>query len=194
MKQEIQKIIDETADAVAGRLAENSPTANYFASTELLLKNYKALKALVENEEEYLKIELREHSKDIGNGMPRGGGIKDRDAVLEEIEQKKRLDYARTKARFREIERVVELFRHRRQFVVIQMYYFGETPEGKEAEQAYTWETIAQELAERDILRGEKTARRWKNEIIKDMAVCLFGTRAAVNVSKRQEYPFFGSK
>ena len=64
------------------------------------------------------------------------------------------------------------------------MYYFGETPEGKEAEQAYTWETIAQELAERDILRGEKTARRWKNEIIKDMAVCLFGARAAVNVSK----------
>lgn len=184
MKQDIRELIDKTADAVAGRMAETEINTNYFASMELLLKNYKTLKELVKNEERYMEIELAERSKDIGSGMPRAGGYRDKDAVFEEIEQQKRLDYAKTKARFREIERVVELFRPRRKFVVIQMYYFRETPEGKERPEEYTWEEIADDLAERGILKGEKTARSWKNEIIRDMAVCLFGAAAAISVSK----------
>ena len=44
------------------------------------------------------------------------------------------------------------------------------------------WEAIAAELEEMGLIRDAKSARRWRNKIVNDMAVCMFGKPAAVGV------------
>jgi len=58
------------------------------------------------------------------------------------------------------------------------MYYFGQDADGKPRKQEdkrVTFETIAVELGVE-----EKTARRWRSDIVNDMAVAIFGKCAAV--------------
>ncbi len=42
---------------------------------------------------------------------------------------------------------------------------------------------MSAELAAAGVLRDEKTARRWRNKIVNDMAVCVFGIEAAISAS-----------
>ena len=46
-----------------------------------------------------------------------------------------------------------------------------------------TPEEIAEELSDAGILKEIKTARRWRNKIVNDMAVCVFGIPAAVSAA-----------
>ena len=46
-----------------------------------------------------------------------------------------------------------------------------------------TWEEIAEELSDAGVLKEIKTARRWRNKIVNDMAVCVFGIPAAVSAA-----------
>ena len=39
------------------------------------------------------------------------------------------------------------------------------------------------ELSDAGILKEIKTARRWRNKIVNDMAVCVFGIPAAVSAA-----------
>ena len=92
--------------------------------------------------------------------------------------------YHRTRARFEEIDRVVKLFAERKEFHVVRMYYFGEDGAGNPrpaGAPSYTWEEIAEELGEMGMIRDAKSARRWRNKIVNDMAVCMFGKPAAVS-------------
>ena len=105
--------------------------------------------------------------------------------ILDEMKRDKIISYHRTRARFEEIDRVVKLFAERKEFHVIRMYYFGEDAQGNErpaGAEPYTWETIAAELEGMGLIRDAKSARRWRNKIVNDMAVCMFGKPAAVGV------------
>ena len=96
-----------------------------------------------------------------------------------------KIAHHRTRARFEEIDRVVKLFAERKEFHVIRMYYFGEDAQGNErptGAEPYTWEAIAAELEGMGLIRDAKSARRWRNKIVNDMAVCMFGKPAAVGV------------
>lgn len=105
--------------------------------------------------------------------------------ILDEMKRDKIISYHRTRARFEEIDRVVKLFAERKEFHVIRMYYFGEDAQGNErptGAEPYTWEAIAAELEGMGLIRDAKSARRWRNKIVNDMAVCMFGKPAAVGV------------
>lgn len=180
---------DATAKAVCGECLGGD--VNYYHVVEKLLTNYRRLKTLLEREEEYMIAELHEKSKSVtvvsGNGSRE---YQSTEETEEEIAQEKMINFAATYARFREVDKVLELFRDQKEFVVVQMYYMGLDADGNEREAdapPYTWEEITAELSERGILRDEKTARRWRNNIISDIAICMFGTCAAVEISVFKE-------
>lgn len=185
--EEVKELIALTAEETATKIyMENvSGQVNYYRIIEKLLYNYNRLSVLVRNEEEYLTVELHGRSKSVVVYSESGGGqYQSGDDVAEEVARQKLLNYERTAANFREVEKVIDLFRHRKEFAVIRMYYFGEDADGNQRDTAapqYTWEEIALELSERDILKDAKTARRWRNNIINDIAVCMFGRAAAIS-------------
>ena len=102
---------------------------------------------------------------------------------MEELERDKVKAYHRTRARFEEIDRVISLFADRKEFHVVRLYYFGEDAQGEPRPAdapPYTWDDIAEELGGMGLVRDAKSARRWRNKIVNDMAVCMFGKPAAV--------------
>lgn len=183
---ELRELIAVTAEETASKIYnENiSGQVNYYRIIERLLYNYNKLKALVENEKEYIAVELKGKSKSIVSFSSCGGGYKSQDEIIEEIEKQKQISYKRTAANFEEVEKVISLFEDRKEFAVIRMYYFNEDAEGNQREEAlpqYTWEEVAHELSRMGVLKDSKTARRWRNNIINDMAVCMFGKPAAIS-------------
>lgn len=185
--EEVKELINEVARATASMayIDNVGGEINYFRAMESLLYNYKKLAALVADYEAYTTIELRERSKSIVQFSPSSGGYKTQDDIIAEMERDKVISYHRTRARFEDIDRVIRLFADRKEFHVIRMYYFGEDAEGNArpaGEQQYTWEDIAEELSGMGLIRDAKSARRWRNKIVNDMAVCMFGKPAAVGV------------
>lgn len=186
--EEVREIINEVAKATASMayIDNVGGEINYFRAMESLLYNYKKLAALVADYEAYTTVELKERSKSIVRFSPSAGsGYKTQEDVLAEMERDKAISYHRTRARFEDIDRVIRLFADRKEFHVIRMYYFGEDAEGNArpaGEQQYTWEDIAEELSGMGLIRDAKSARRWRNKIVNDMAVCMFGKPAAVGV------------
>ena len=153
---------------------------------ESLLFNYKKLAALVADYEAYTHVELQGRSASISSYSPSSGyTYRTEEDILDEMKRDKIISYHRTRARLEEIDRVVKLFAERKEFHVIRMYYFGEDAQGNErpaGAEPYTWEAIAAELEEMGLIRDAKSARRWRNKIVNDMAVCMFGKPAAVGV------------
>lgn len=186
ISEDVRELINEVARATACAAYENtSGPVNYFRAMESLLFNYKKLAALVADYEGYMKVELPEKSTSIVAFSPSSGPYKAKEDILEEIERDKLAEYQRTRARFEELEKVVNLFRDRKEFHVVRMYYFGEDAEGNQRPddaKPYTWEEIAFELSDMGMVRDAKSARRWRNKIVNDMAVCMFGKAAAVGI------------
>lgn len=186
ISEDVRELINEVARATAGAAYENtSGPVNYFRAMESLLFNYKKLAALVADYEGYMKVELPEKSTSIIAFSPSSGPYKAKEDILEEIERDKLAAYQRTRARFEELEKVVNLFRDRKEFHVVRMYYFGEDAEGNQRPddaKSYTWEEIAFELSDMGMVRDAKSARRWRNKIVNDMAVCMFGKAAALGM------------
>lgn len=176
---ELKKLLGEILSA-----ANDMQDINYFRATEKLLYNYKRLKALVEDEEAYLKPELRRTSKSLVYAASRKS-ISDIDPI-ERLQRQRAISYERTKLRVAEIDNVIKLFEEKKEFVIVRMYYFNEDVQGRSRsdEHPYTWEEMMFELSEENILHDAKTARKWRNNIINDMAVCLFGKPAAVSACR----------
>ena len=97
------------------------------------------------------------------------------------MREEKRRQYRETKYGFERLERAINLYRDRKEFTVVRMYYFGEDYEGKprESGKPYTWEELAFDLEEAGVLKGVKTACRWRNKIVNDMAESVLGNAAA---------------
>lgn len=183
---DVRELINEVARATASMayIDGMGGEVNYFRAMESLLFNYKKLAALVADYEAYTRVELQGKSASITSFSPSSGNAyRTEDDILEELERDKVKAYHRTRARFEEIDRVVTLFADRKEFHVVRMYYFGEDGAGN-ARPAdappYTWEDIAAELGDMGMIRDAKSARRWRNKIVNDMAVCMFGKPAAV--------------
>ena len=185
---DVRELINEVARATASAayIDNVGGEVNYFRAMESLLFNYKKLAALVADYEAYTQVELQGKSTSITSFSPSSGNTyRTQDDVLEELKRDKVVSYHRTRARFEEIDRVVKLFADRKEFAVVRMYYFGEDGAGEQRPQSatpYTWEDIAAELGDMGMIRDAKSARRWRNKIVNDMAVCMFGKAAAVGV------------
>lgn len=184
---DLRELIAATAEETAAKIyMENvAGQVNYYRIVEKLLYNYKSLQELVRNEKEYLTVERHERSKSVVVYSSGSRGVyQSQDDIAEELAREKLLNYERTAANLREVEKVLAIVRNRKQFIVIRMYYFNENADGSEREASApqnTWDDIAFELGERGILKDAKTARRWRNNIINDIAVLMFGKPAAIS-------------
>ena len=176
--QAVQKAVQDTTAALkAEEPAGHATERDYFKIMEKLLYSYPTLKRIVSDKTAYTSVELRERSKSIVQFRP-NTQWKSREDVIEELEQDKEAEYDKTLKDFRKIERVINQFKDRKEFVVIRLYYFKENIDGtprEENEQETTWEEVSFAL-EKEI----KTLRRWRNNIVNDMALCLFGIDAAI--------------
>jgi hypothetical protein len=179
----------ETADALMAAVDKANDTlrtyldntgggeTNYFKSMEWMLSNYYELAQLVADASLYMDEAKRERSKSLVTYRGNGGGMPSEDAE-EAAEQLRAKHFAYTKARFDEINGVVRVYADRKEMRVVRMYYFREDADGNRIavdEKRMTFEEIAVALG-----NDEKTVRRWRSRIVNDMAVTLFGKRAAI--------------
>lgn len=189
-KKNVEQIIEETAKATASAVIGQQRQAratNLYRAMERLLRNYPKLKKLVTNVDDYGFIPA-ERSKSITIAPPPGGMMRDRSDILEEVIADRQVSYERTKARFEEIDAVVQQFANNPEFIIIRMYYFGEDAYGNAREpdaHPYTFEEISAELAAAGLQRSEKTLRSWRTRLVQDMTVTLFGIDGAVSVETR---------
>lgn len=187
LSEELRDAIFEAARAGAleAYAANTGDYVNYFKATETLLYNYKKLAALVADEEAYCEVEYHAGRKTF-SASTHGAGYYEQKSeadIVEEMQEEKRRQYRETKYGFEKLKRAISLFEGQKEFTVIRLYYFGEDINGnprKEGRTA-TWEEVVAELEEAGILKEIKTARRWRNKIVNDMAVCIFGIAAAVS-------------
>ena len=189
ISEELREAINEAARAGAYEAYKDTVGAyvNYFKAMETLLYNYKKLAALVANEEAYCEVEYHAGRKTFAAGRKSTGYYEQKTEadIVAEMQEEKRRQYRETKYGFERLERAINLYRDRKEFTVVRMYYFGEDYEGKprESGKPYTWEELAFDLEEVGVLKGVKTACRWRNKIVNDMAVCVFGIAAAVSAA-----------
>lgn len=150
---------------------------NYFRSMELLLRNYQQLAMLVVDADIYMEDASRKRDKSIVSFRSNAGGLPPSE-VEDEAERIRISNFAYTRERFDEIDRVVKVYADRKEMRVVRMYYFGQDENGKPSQQEEkraTFEAIAVKLG-----IEEKTARRWRSDLVNDMAVALFGKCAAI--------------
>ena len=169
--------VTQAAQQTAAAMQRQEPERNYFKIMEKLLYSYPALKRIVSDKAGYTKVELRERSKSVV-GFGFNSQWKSKDDVIDELEREKEAEFDTTLKDFRRLDRVVQQFKERKEFVVVRMYYFNENADGsqrpEDAPQA-TWEDLSAEIG-----KEVKTLSRWRNNIVNDMAICLFGIHAAI--------------
>ena len=187
LSEELREAVFEAARAGAAEAyTQNTGYANYFKAMETLLYNYKKLAALVADEEAYCEVEYHSGRKTFSTTPQAKGFIqrKTEAEIVEEMREEKQKQFKETKSGFDSLTRAISLFEGHKEFVVIRLYYFGEDINGNPREGGTaTWEEIAEELSDAGILKEIKTARRWRNKIVNDMAVCVFGIPAAVSAA-----------
>ena len=187
LSEELREAVFEAARAGAAEAyTQNTGYVNYFKAMETLLYNYKKLAALVADEEAYCEVEHHAGRKTFSTTPQAKGFIqgKTEAEIVEEMREEKQKQFKETKSGFDSLTRAISLFEGHKEFVVIRLYYFGEDINGNPREGGTaTWEEIAEELSDAGILKEIKTARRWRNKIVNDMAVCVFGIPAAVSAA-----------
>lgn len=187
--EDYRELINEAAHAGALAAAAEirrtgSGGVNYFKAMESLLWNYKRLQRLVEQPDTYMDVFVQHRSKSIvvmgGQGGSGAPSVQTDDDLLEALKESRRTTYRGTCARLQEVAAVVALFREEPEWPVVGMYYMNEDRYGFDRDPVmdprWTWETIALELE-----ISEKTARRWRSKIVRNMSVVLFGIPAAVS-------------
>lgn len=145
-----------------------------FKNTEKILYNYTALKEHIEDEDEYLSMALRKKSKSIIK-YTSGNGKAETDQIL-----KDRLDsYNRSKSDLIRIEKALGKIKNRKGYEVIEYRYL--LRKDSKRSELYTYDEITELLAGKNGYSqnlNEKTVRNYKNSLIKEVAVLMFGSDA----------------
>lgn len=151
-----------------------------FKNTEKILYCFNILKEHVIDEEAYLGMISKKKSGSIVKYSKNKVEKPDEDQLLKE----RIASYKRSKNDVERIEKALKKIEGKKGYEVIQMRYLQRKKiieNGKHAEEVYTFEEIA------DILAGqqgyndnlnEKTVRNYKNVLVHDMAIFLFGSDA----------------
>ena len=152
-----------------------------------MLRNYKTYQRLVEDIESY-GFEPVEKSHSVSVAPPPGSSVMDKVDLYDEYVAARKASWARTKARYDEIDAVVRQFEGEQEFIVIRMYYFNEDAYGNDRGDAkpYTFDEISEELAAVGIDKSARSLRVWRTKLVQDMTVLLFGVDGAVSVEARE--------
>lgn len=151
-----------------------------FKNTEKILYCFNILKEHVADEEGYLAMIQKSTSGSIVRYQKNKVDKPDEDQLLED----RIASYNRSKNDVERIEKALKKIEGKKGYEVIEMRYLQRkktVENGKQVEEVYTFEEIA------DILGGqqgynenlnEKTVRNYKNALVRDMAIFLFGSDA----------------
>ncbi len=144
---------------------------NAFKTTEELLYGYNNLTEHLNLKEEYMEMIFKNKSGSVIKYQKNKVGKPSDDQLLED-----RMDtYLRSKFDYECVKQALEKISCKKGYPIIEMRYLSQE------EVTPTWEEIA------DALRGtngfsenlsEKTVRRYKNKLIKELSILLFGTDA----------------
>ena len=151
-----------------------------FKNTEKILYCYNTLKEHVADEQEYLEIAFHGKSKSITSYTKNGSAPKDEDIILAD----RQASYERSKNDVERIEKALKKIKDKKGYEVIELRYLTkkQSKEGnKVTEETYTYEEITELLAGTHGYNenlNEKTVRNYKNTLVKEMAVLLFGSDA----------------
>lgn len=135
-----------------------------FKNTEKLLYNYNALKDHINDEIGYFEMMEKRTSGSIVR-YSKSKAIVNDDEMLRIREE----SYLRSKNDLERLERALNKVKKRKEYKVIELRYFISKKNGD----IYTFEEIAEKLE-----KDEKTVRTWKNKLIKEISINLFGSDA----------------
>ena len=143
-----------------------------FRNTETLLYNYKLLKEHVEDESGYFNMLNKSKAGSIICYSKNKTEIN-----IDEAMESRMLSLKRSRNDLERIEKALSKVKDRKEFKVIELRYFTK----KNKDEIYSFEEIAEMLSKiegySDSL-SEKTVRRWKSAIVKEIAIYLFGSDA----------------
>lgn len=150
-----------------------------FKNTEKILYCYKTLKEHVADEKEYLEMAFHMKSASViyyGTNKAE----KDEETVLRD----RKASYERSLNDIKRIEKALKKIKDRKGYEVIELRYLSRkqsNDNGKLTEEVYTYEEITEMLAGQQGYNeklNEKTVRNYKNTLVKEIAVLLFGSDA----------------
>ena len=154
-----------------------------FKNTEKILYCFNILKEHVADEAAYLGMINKRKSGSVVRYSKNKVEKPDEDQLLED----RIASYQRSKNDVERIEKALKKIEDRKGYEVIQMRYLQRkkiTENGKETEEVYTYEEIADALSGQQGYNdnlNEKTVRNYKNTLVRDMAIFLFGSDAVLN-------------
>lgn len=146
-----------------------------FKNTEKILYCYNILKEHVADEKEYLEMMSKHTSGSVVRYSKNKVDKPEEDQLLED----RIASYNRSKSDVERIEKALQKIQGRKGYEVIEYRYLKR--KGDKQDEIYTYEEIADVLAGKQGYNtnlNEKTVRNYKNTLIRDMAVFLFGSDA----------------
>lgn len=187
VSKEIKETIEITIDEVFKKMnsiswleRQKAMKDEAFKNTEKILYCSNILKEHVADEEAYLGMIDKKKSGSVVRYSKNKVEKPDEDQLLED----RIASYRRSKSDADRIEKALEQIRNKKGFEVIEMRYLKRrkgAEDGRETEEIYTFAEITEFLAGQPGYSenlNEKTVRNYKNALIRDMAVFLFGSDA----------------
>lgn len=151
-----------------------------FKNTEKILYCYHALKEHIKSEDEYLAIATHGKSASLVRYSKNKALPADEETILKD----RKASYDRSMSDVKKVEKALKRIKNRKGYEVIELRYLSrkKNKEGsRTTESTYTYEEIAEMLAGKSGYNenlNEKTVRNYKNTLIKEIAVLLFGSDA----------------
>ena len=151
-----------------------------FRDTEKILYSYQTLKEYISDEKEYMEVAFHKSSNSFVRYSKNDHGATDEDMIMES----RLASYERSKHDLERVEKALNKIKDWKGYEVIELRYFQRKKhiEGKKiVEELYSFEEIAEILAMRDNYNStlsERTVRRYKNKLVREVAILLFGSDA----------------
>lgn len=151
-----------------------------FKNTEKILYCYQVLKEHIADEKEYLEMALHGKSASFIRYSKNKVVPADEESILRD----RKASYERSLNDAKRIEKALKKIKNKKGYEVIELRYLSRKRReegGRITEDTYTYEEIAEILAGENGYNdnlNEKTVRNYKNALIREMAVLLFGSDA----------------
>lgn len=174
--EELSGLIEEVLRTVYGaswsdrqkKLGETT-----FKKTEQLLYYYKTLTEHLESEKDYIDMIYKKRSCSVVRYTKNRQDVIDMDVITKERVE----SYRRSCKDVERVTKALESIQNKKGYEVIVLRYLQRKEDGT----VFTFEEIAEKLSKHknyNNMLSEKTVRNYKNRLIKEMAVRLFGSDA----------------
>ena len=160
-------------------------TKSYYKNTEGLLMAYPKIKRFYENPEEYQFFPV-EHSHDISAAPPKGTIYRDKADLVEAHVERRKRSFVKTMTAFFCIRAAILSEMNRPEFIAVAMYYLNQDEHGNDRGDnapRLTWEEISERLENVGIYASARALSGWRNKIVREMTVLIFGVDGALSLS-----------